>query len=111
VAVESAQNTILSQIVRLRLGYDGATDDAPSNLILKTCHPDRVETFWFAGRSEVAFYRDVAPQMPQGNVPRCFEAVCDEQTKLWHLLLEDLSATHLIATAWPVPPDTPQCEA
>jgi hypothetical protein len=111
VAVESTQNTILSQIVRLRVTYEGAAGGAPAKLILKTCHPERVETFSFAGRAEVKFYRDIAPQMPQGSVPRCFDAQHDETTKRWHLLLDDLSATHMIATAWPIPPDTAQCEA
>jgi len=110
-AVESPQNTILSQIVRLRLAYEGATDGAPANLILKTCHPDRLETFAIAGQREVEFYRRIAPRMPQGSVPRCFEAQYDETTKRWHLLLEDLSATHMLATEAPMPPDTPQCEA
>ena len=111
VAVESTQHTILSQIVRLRVAHEGPADGAPSNLILKTCHPERVETFAFSGRNEVAFYRDLAPRMPLGSVPRCFDAQHDETTKRWHVLLEDLSATHMIATQWPIPPDTVQCEA
>ena len=111
VSVERPQNTILSQIVRLRLIYDNAPDDAPANLILKTCHPDRLETFAIAGQREVEFYRRIAPRMPQGSVPRCFEAKYDETTKRWHLLLEDLSATHMLSTEPPLPPDTPQCEA
>jgi hypothetical protein len=110
VNVESNKNTILSQILRLRLVYDGVAEGAPPTLILKTCHPDRVETFWFAGRSEVAFYRDIAPQMAPGTIPRCFEANYDEGTKVWHLLLEDLTDTHMIATTWPLPPQAAQCE-
>ena len=39
VAVESARSTILSRIICLRLSYDGATDDAPESLFLKTRLP------------------------------------------------------------------------
>jgi hypothetical protein len=32
--------------------------------------------------------------MPQRLVPRCFEAVWDEDARDWHLLLEDLTDSH-----------------
>lgn len=111
VVVESSQNTVLSRIIRLELRYDGEAPRAPKALILKTCHPDRVETFWFAGEREVAFYTQAAARMPAGIVPHCFEAVYDASTKNWHLLLEDLALSHRIATAWPVPPMKGQCES
>jgi len=44
-------------------------------------------------------------------VPRCFEAVWDTDTKAWHLLLEDLTDSHVIATTWPLPPTMEQCES
>lgn len=110
VVVESSQNTVLSRIIRLELRYDGEASRAPKALILKTCHPDRAETFWFAGEQEVAFYNQATPRMPAGIVPFCFDAVCDATTKTWHLLLEDLALTHRIATAWPLPPTQAQCE-
>jgi hypothetical protein len=37
-------------------------------------------------------------------VPRRFDAAFDANTKAWHLLLEDLTATHVITTQWPLPP-------
>jgi hypothetical protein len=111
VVVESSQNTVLSHIARLELSYDGDAAAAPRALILKTCHPDRVETFWFAGEREVAFYTQVGSRMPTGIVAGCFAAVCDPSAKTWHLLLEDLALTHKIATAWPLPPTESQCES
>ncbi|ETR78799.1 aminoglycoside phosphotransferase [Afipia sp. P52-10] len=111
VVVESSQNTVLSRIVRLELRYDGDAPRAPKALILKSCHPDRAETFWFAGEREVAFYTQAGARMPAGIVPHCFEAVCDPASKTWHLLLEDLALTHRIATAWPLPPTQGQCES
>jgi hypothetical protein len=111
VAVESSRDTLISHIIRLRLSYDGATSGAPRSAILKIAHASRVDEFWFAGRHEVAFYRDVAPSMPAGIVPRCFEASWNEETKAWHLLLEDMTDTHRIATVWPLPPTADECKA
>lgn len=63
-----------------------------------------------SGRREVAFYTQVAAAMPAGVVPRCFEAVFEPETGAWHLLLEDLTDSHLLAATWPLPPTTEQCE-
>src|SRR5689334_4495300 len=56
VAVESARDTILSRIIRLRLTYDGDAGAAPASLILKTGRPDRAKGEWNGGRQEVEFY-------------------------------------------------------
>lgn len=46
-----------------------------------------------------------------GLVPGCFEASWNEDTKAWHLLLEDLTDSHFIATAWPLPPTNEQSKS
>ena len=56
VVVESARNTILSRIIRLRLTYDGAADGTPSSLIFKNLKFLTVWSGWNSGRQEVAFY-------------------------------------------------------
>lgn len=108
VAVESSRPTLLSRITRLQLSYDDS-GGAPNTLILKTGLPGRVDALSDGGRREVEFYTTVTAAMPH-LVPRCFEAVSDPDTKAWHLLLEDLSESHHIATVWPLPPTTEQCE-
>ena len=110
VVVESSRATLLSNIIRLRLKYDGAAPHAPNSVILKTALPERIGGLWNAGRQEVAFYTQVAAVMSAHLVPRCFEAVWDTDTKAWHLLLEDLTDSHVIATTWPLPPTMEQCE-
>jgi hypothetical protein len=111
VVVESSRPTILSQITRLRLTYDGAATAAPPTVILKTGLPDRVgDATWDAGRQEVEFYTVVGAAMSSRLVPRCFEAVWEADTRAWHLLLEDLTDSHVIATTWPLPPTVEQCE-
>ena len=111
VAVEKSFPTVLSHIFRLRLTCAGAGTTAPGSLILKAGLLDRPGGPWKPGRHEVAFYADVASAMPAGIVPRCFDAHADAESGAWHLLLEDLTDTHLVATRWPLPPTLPQCEA
>jgi hypothetical protein len=110
VDLEDPRDTILSHIARLKLTYDGMAEGAPPSLFLKTARSDRMDPSWVAGRQEVAFYSQVAPRLPPGLVPRCFDAAWNAETNQWHLLLEDLTATHLIATAWPLPPTLDRCE-
>jgi hypothetical protein len=112
VVIESSRATILSKIFRLRLTYDGESMDSPTTLILKTGYPDRLgDANWDAGRQEVAFYNEVAAIKPGRHLLRCYEAAWDVGTRAWHLLLEDLTDTHFIATAWPLPPTAEQCES
>jgi hypothetical protein len=109
VVVESSRQTLLSRIIRLRLTYDGALD-APSSLILKTGLPDRASGLSHSGHREVEFYTQVAAVTVGRLVPRCFEAVWAPEANAWHLLLEDLTDSHVIATTWPLPPTIEQCE-
>jgi hypothetical protein len=53
---------------------------------------------WNGGRQEVASYTTIAPALPDGVVPRCFDAHYDTGSAAWHLVLEDLTDTHVVAT-------------
>jgi hypothetical protein len=110
VAVESDRPTLVSRIVRLRLEYDGESDGAPASVILKTAHPERVTMGWEAGQHEVAFYHDVETATPPGLLLRCFDARADAEAMSWHLMLEDLTDSHMLVTTWPLPPSFVQCE-
>jgi hypothetical protein len=99
---------LLSRIIRLRLTFDGAVD-APAFLILKTGLRHRAD-LPDLGRREVEFYTQAVTESMR-IVPRCFEAVWDADKNTWHLLLEDLTSSHMIATAWPLPPTQEQCES
>ena len=102
--------TVLSHFHRLKLDYEGSAMGAPRHLYLKTGLPDSPGAAMDSGRREVAFYTDVAPTTPPGLLPRCFDAQASDGTA-WHLLLEDLTDTHLIATQWPLPPTVAETEA
>ena len=110
VTIESTRPTIMSEIKRLRLGYAGDAANAPRSVILKLTHPDRKDAGWNGASQEVAFYRDVAATMSARLTPSCFEAHADSTTKTSHLLLEDLTDSHSIATQWPLPPSLAQSE-
>jgi hypothetical protein len=107
VMVESSRPQFVSNIIRLRLTYDGAAN-GPSSVILKTGLP-HAGGLPAGGHHEVAFYTQVAPAMSGRFVPRCFEAFSDPDTNTWHLLLEDLTDSHFIAAPWPLPPTLEQC--
>lgn len=109
VTIESSRPTILSRIIRLRLTYEGAAPEAPATLILKTKRPDLAEGLAQGGQHEVAFYERVAAATPPGVVVRCFDSGWNAESKDWHLLLEDLTDSHVIATTWPLPPTMDQC--
>ena len=109
--VIGSEKKLRSHTFRLRLGYEGPAADAPETVILKMGHLDSAGRSSYPNRRELAFYRDVAPVFPERVVPRCFEAVAATDTSAWHLLLEDLTESHFIATEWPLPPTFEQCEA
>jgi len=88
-----------SQIARLRLYYDrDAPTGAPRSMILKR----NLSVAWAvqASADEVRFYRTVGglPDHPR-LVPECYAPLHEALTGESHLLLEDLSATHVPATS------------
>jgi Ser/Thr protein kinase RdoA (MazF antagonist) len=82
------------------------TKHAPAQLPRRDRPPELLDAM---GRKEVAFYRDVAPTLPAAPVPRCLAAEAGADGE-WHIVLEDLSATHT-QTQWPVPPTDGDCQA
>lgn len=103
------QTTILSTIVQLRLEYStDAPVEAPTRLLLKASRGGLDPSLKSVGEREVAFYRQIAPLMPNGPFVRCYDANFSEGA--FHLLLEDLSETHTILTQWPLPPRVEVCE-
>jgi thiamine kinase-like enzyme len=110
VTVTSSLAKLRSLTRRLRLDYEGSGGDAPASLILKMGHLDAGRPS-YANRTEIAFYRDIAPALPARLVPNCFEAAEATDSSAWHLLLEDLTDSHFIATEWPLPPTFAQCES
>ncbi|MBR0902955.1 phosphotransferase [Bradyrhizobium liaoningense] len=111
VKVLHQRDTVVSHIVRLGLRYVGESGGAPQSLILKTANAAFAQKLANGGRREVALYTQLAPKLPPGLVPRCFDGHFDEESLTWHLLLEDLTDSHATATQWPLPPSREQATA
>jgi thiamine kinase-like enzyme len=101
---DASLQKLLSHTLRLRLDYEAPAEGAPDSVVLKMGHLDSAGRSSYANRRELAFYRDIAPAVPVELVPHCFEFVEATDTRAWHLLLEDLTDSHFIATEWPLPP-------
>jgi hypothetical protein len=98
------RTTILSTIVPLRLEYaPDAPREAPTRLLLKGTRSRLDAGLRSGGEREVAFYSQAAPLMPGGPFPRCYDA--EYSSGRFHLLLEDLSETHMVLTEWPLSPN------
>src|SRR5579859_1839044 len=110
VAVMSSVKKLRSHTLRLRLEYDGPAAEAPTSLILKMGHLDSTGRPSSTNDREIAFYRGIAPTWAARVAPRCFATCEATDTAVWHLLLEDLTDSHFIPTAWPLPPSFEQCE-
>jgi thiamine kinase-like enzyme len=106
----SSLKKLRSHTFRLRLEYEGQSAGAPNTIVLKSGHLDSIGRSWYANRREIAFYRELGSAASVGLAPRCYEAVDATDITAWHLLLEDLTDTHFIATEWPLPPTLAQCE-
>ena len=111
VKVLHERDTLVSHITRLSLRYVGESTGSPQTLILKTPLANFAKTLAHGGRHEVAFYTKLAPGMPSGLVPRCFDGHFDDESLNWHLLLEDLTDSHDVAAQWPLPPARDQAMA
>jgi hypothetical protein len=111
IKVLHQRDTVVSHIIRLGLRYVGESAGAPQSLIVKIPNSAFAQTLADGGRREVDYYTQLAPKMPPGLVPRCYDGQFDEQGLTWHLLLEDLTDSHATAGQWPLPPSRDQAVA
>lgn len=104
IKVLHQRDTVVSHIIRLGLRYVGEAAGAPQSLIVKIPNSAFAQALAEGGRREVGYYTQLAPKMPPGLVPRCFDGHFDEHGLAWHLLLEDLTDSHATPAQWPLPP-------
>jgi thiamine kinase-like enzyme len=95
-----------STIVPLELSYsDDAPASAPARLVLKLAGAGDLST----GKEEVEFYTRIAAAMSDPPVVHCYDAIYSEKNGRAHLLMEDLSETHVSHPPSMLPP--PQAHA
>ena len=96
-----------STTARLRPRYSSeATGERPSRLFLKIVRsdPDDEEAF---GDSEVPYYTRDYLDVPDAPLVRCHDAAYSAADHCYHLLLDDVTATHVEATTVLPPWSTP----
>lgn len=92
----AAEGSTWGQIVRVRLHYTAdARGTLPAALLMKLCSG----TF---GRSEVDYLAHDYVDVLDAPLPRCYDAQYDATLPGYHLLMDDLSATH--RNSWEVTP-------
>jgi len=91
----------VSLIIPLQVRYsEDAPNSAPSRLILKIAKPFVKSQI----PKEVEFYGSIVNSVTNLPVIRCYQAVYSPEVGLFHLLLEDLSQTHLPHPPSQLPP-------
>ena len=93
-----ADKSAWSRIVRLRPRYAGADAAAPAALVLKICAGDDA----VFGPSEVHYYTRDYADLADAPIPRCYDAQFSDTPRAYHILMDDLSATH--DNTWERPP-------
>ena len=102
--------TWFADISFLHVSYSGkAPKSAPRRLFLKVSRPDLEPADLLYGRKEVEFYSTIANAMDDPPVARCYDAVYAPDTGRSHVLLDDLSETH-IQPQPPLQPSRRHCE-
>ena len=96
-AVEiNADDRRLSSIYRLRIAYSEKSDGAkPTYLFLKTVNADQDDDFF--GPSEVTYYVRDYVGVDGAPLIRCYDGVFSAEQRRYHLLLDDLSDSHVEA--------------
>jgi len=85
-----AEGSVNAQIVRIRPSYDDqAEGELPAALLLKICAGG--DSF---GPSEVDYYARDYAGLPDAPIPRCYDAQLSAERQAYHILMDDLSATH-----------------
>lgn len=87
--------------VRLRARYShDALGDRPERLFLKMVNTDLGDGEWF-GPSEVDYYARDYLDVPDAPLVRCYDGAYSEAAHRYHLLLDDVSETHIVASDRP----------
>ncbi|MFX1365569.1 MAG: oxidoreductase family protein [Promethearchaeota archaeon] len=90
-----SQETITSNVHFLELNFsnDAQTEPSSSEIVVKI--PKSNDVSRFVGKHEAKFYRIVAEMMSEMPIPICYDAAFSEETGFSHIILENLSKTHV----------------
>ncbi|MFX1241943.1 MAG: hypothetical protein ACFFA7_11910 [Promethearchaeota archaeon] len=99
IILNHSEVTLSSNIHFLKVKFSNDAQREPSipYIVVKT--PKRI--FKNLGTHEVKFYSMIAETMNQGTIPTCYDAAVSEESGWSHIILEDLSKTHLGVCDYP----------
>lgn len=107
----NSQETFTSYVHFLELNFsnDAQTEGASPEIVVKV--PKSVDMAKLIGKHEVEFYSIVAESMNEMPIPTCYEVAFSEETGMSHVILNDLSKTHIELLKYaPLPPSKRYCE-
>jgi hypothetical protein len=86
-----------SKMYRIRPTYNTSGPHLPQSFLLKICSGDH----GVFGPSEVYYYTRDYADLPNAPIPKCYDGAYQDNPRGYHLLVEDLSATH--KDTWEMP--------
>ena len=94
-AVDTGQR-LLSSNARMKLTYSGDAQGAlPRKLFLKMVDTDQGDEYF--GQSEVDYYTRDYVDVPEAPLVRCYDAAYSDRLGRYHILMDDISDTHVEA--------------
>ena len=106
----NSQETFTSYVHFLELNFsnDAQTEGASPEIVVKI--PKSVDIAKLVGKREVKFYNTMKDFNEELQIPICYDATFSEETSQSHIILDDLSKTHIELSNWPLPLSKRHCE-
>ena len=92
---KKSQETITSNVHFLELTFSTDAQKEPASPEIVAKIPKPTDFANVVGKHEAKFYNIVAKMMNEMPIPTCYDATYSEETGLSHIILENLSKTHL----------------
>jgi hypothetical protein len=112
---KKSEITVTSNMHYLDLKFSDDAQTVPANPNIAVRLPKHWDYNKYIGRHEAEFYNIAAENKNQISIPICYEAASSEETGWSHIILENLSQTHVEiepvqGSGWTPPPSKRYCE-
>lgn len=109
IAEQSSQKGTFGNTASLAVTYPrDTTGPGPRQLFLKVSKAHLHPEVLALGAREVGFYDALRGHAERLPIPQCYDSAYDAQSGHSHILIDDLSSTH-VQPAYPLPPGPGQC--
>jgi len=108
---KNSQETLISNVHFLELNFSNEAQTESISPEIVVIIPKLNDIAKLLGKHEAKFYSIVAETMNEKPIPTCYDAAFSEETGLSHIILDDLSKTHIEFLKYaPLPPSKRYCE-